>query len=86
MALPVIPLDFGDSFENALAKMQQASEHATRAGGGYRDINWRFGSVPARSPQVMRSAGGYRDIYHRFPGALPSSSRSASNPVPSRWR
>jgi hypothetical protein len=70
----------------SLAKLQQASESAVRASGGYRDINWRFGSVPARSPQVMRSAGGYRDVYHRFPGAVPSTPRSASNPVTSRWR
>jgi hypothetical protein len=70
----------------SLAKLQQTSESSTRVSGGYRDINWRFGVVPARAPQVMRSAAGYRDIHHRFPGGAPSASRSASNPVSSRWR
>ena len=50
----------------ALVKQQQASAHATQSGGGYRDVNWRFGSVPARTPSVMRAAGGYRDIHWRF--------------------
>ena len=54
----------------ALVKLQQASEHATKSGGGYRDINSRFGNVPARAPQLMSASGGYRDMYHRFPGAV----------------
>jgi hypothetical protein len=51
----------------ALVKQQQAAAHATKSGGGYRDINSRFGEVPARSPQLMSASGGYRDMNHRFP-------------------
>jgi hypothetical protein len=54
----------------ALVKLQQASEHARQSGGGYRDINSRFGNVPARSPQLMSASGGYRDMNHRFPAAV----------------
>jgi hypothetical protein len=71
----------------ALVKQQQqAAAHATRASGGYRDINWRFGIVPARTPEVMRAAGGYRDIHVRFggPARLPTHAASAS--TTSRWR
>ncbi len=49
-----------------LVKQQQAATHAVKASGGYRDLNARFGSVPARTPQVVREAGGYRDIHARF--------------------
>lgn len=49
-----------------LVKEQQAASHAVKSSGGYRDLNARFGSVPARSPQVLREAGGYRDIHARF--------------------
>jgi hypothetical protein len=49
-----------------LVKQQQAAAHATQAGGGYRDVNYRFGNVPARTPEVMRAAGGYRDVHSRF--------------------
>lgn len=52
----------------ALVKQQTAATDATQTSGGYRDINLRFGSVPARSPVVMRAAAaGYRDINYRFP-------------------
>jgi hypothetical protein len=69
----------------ALVKRQQAAAHATQSSGGYRDINWRFGSVPARSPRVLREAGGYRDINWRF-GTAYQAVRMASQAVPSRWR
>jgi hypothetical protein len=71
----------------ALVKQQQAAAHAIHEGGGYRDINWRFGVVPARSPQVLRAAGGYRDINYRFPGtATLTPAETASNAAPARWR
>jgi hypothetical protein len=70
----------------ALVKQQQAAAHATRASGGYRDINWRFGIVPARTPEVMRAAGGYRDMYYRFGGASQLPMQSASAATTSRWR
>jgi|1185.fasta_scaffold39974_2 hypothetical protein len=71
----------------SLAKLQQAAAHATQEGGGYRDINWRFGVVPARSPQVMRAAGGYRDINYRFPSnATLKPTQTASNAAAARWR
>jgi len=70
----------------ALVKQQQAAEHATRAGGGYRDINWRFGIVPARTPEVMRAAGGYRDINYRFGGTSRVPTQVASMSSTSRWR
>lgn len=50
----------------ALVKQQQAAAHTGKSSAGYRDINWRFGAVAARSPEVMHAAGGYRDIYYRF--------------------
>jgi hypothetical protein len=70
----------------ALVKQQQAAANATQTSGGYRDVNWRFGIVPARSPEVMRAAGGYRDINYRFPGASLTARQTASKSVPSRWR
>ena len=70
----------------ALVKQQQAAAHATRASGGYRDINWRFGIVPARTPEVMRAAGGYRDINYRFGGTSRPPMRAASASTTSRWR
>jgi hypothetical protein len=70
----------------SLVKQQQASAHATQSGGGYRDINWRFGVVPARSPEVMRAAGGYRDINYRFPSATLKPTETASAAAPARWR
>ncbi len=71
----------------ALVKQQQAAAHATQSGGGYRDIGWRFGVVPARSPQVVRAAGGYRDINYRFPGtATLQPARTASNAAAAHWR
>lgn len=69
-----------------LVKRQQAAAHATRASAGYRDINWRFGVVPARTPEVMRAAGGYRDIHYRFGGASRLPMHAASASTPSRWR
>lgn len=70
----------------ALVKQQQAAAHATRASGGYRDINWRFGIVPARTPEVMRAAGGYRDINYRFGGTSRVPTQVASTSTTSRWR
>ncbi len=52
----------------ALVKQQQAAATSTQTGSGYRDLNTRFGTVGARSPEVMRAAGGYRDIHYRFAG------------------
>ena len=52
-----------------LVKQQQAVTHGSQRDGGYRDINSRFGNVPARSPQLMSASGGYRDMNHRFPVA-----------------
>jgi hypothetical protein len=69
----------------ALVEQQQRAEQATQSGGGYRDINWRFGSVPARSPQVVHAAGGYRDMRARF-GDAPSAGETAARSTPSRWR
>jgi len=68
----------------ALLKRQEAAAHATRVSAGYRDINWRFGTVAARSPRVMLASGGYRDMYHRFGRApqLPTHAALAS----ARWR
>ena len=70
----------------ALVKQQQAAAHATRASGGYRDINWRFGIMPARTPEVMRAAGGYRDINYRFGVGRGIPMRTASASTTSRWR
>jgi hypothetical protein len=70
----------------ALVKQQQAAAHATRASAGYRDINYRFGIVPARTPEVMRAAGGYRDINYRFGGTWPSPTQVASTSKTARWR
>lgn len=71
----------------ALVKQQQAATHATPSGGGYRDVNWRFGVVPARAPQVLRAAGGYRDINYRFPGNNRiNPAQTASTAAPARWR
>ena len=70
----------------ALVKQQQAAAHATRASAGYRDINWRFGIVPARTPEVMRAARGYRDINYRFGGRLRVPTQVASASATSRWR
>jgi hypothetical protein len=71
----------------SLVKRQQAAAHATQEGGGYRDITWRFGAVPARSPQVLRAAGGYRDINYRFPANTRlEPNKTASNATPARWR
>lgn len=67
----------------ALVKQQAAAANATQSSGGYRDINARFGVVPARTPTVMRSAGGYRDMNHRF-GAPPSVDNFATCATPSR--
>ena len=69
----------------ALVSQQRAAAHATEASGGYRDINWRFGVVAARSPEVMRAAGGYRDIYYRFGHAKPRVAQAAASTT-SRWR
>jgi len=71
---------------SVLVKQQQAAARATRASAGYRDINWRFGVVPARTPEVTRNAGGYRDIHYRFGGASRLPSHAASAATPSRWR
>jgi hypothetical protein len=67
-----------------LVKQQQAAAHATRASGGYRDINVRFGEVASRSPRVMSAAGGYRDINLRFAGASCDPARSAFTSTRSR--
>lgn len=41
----------------SLVKLQQASAHATQSGGGYRDINWRFGSTkPTQARTASHSA------------------------------
>lgn len=69
----------------ALVKVQEAAAHATQTSGGYRDINARFGAVPARTPEVMRAAGGYRDIHSRF-GADHGPERTASTSTSSRLR
>lgn len=70
----------------SLVKLQQASSHSTRDSAGYRDINWRFGAVGARTPEVMRAAGGYRDIHYRFGQASHTSTQAASASTTSRWR
>ena len=70
----------------ALVKQQESAAHATRASAGYRDINWRFGVVPARAPEVMRAAGGYRDINYRFGRASRAPMQTASASTPARWR
>ncbi|HXK16915.1 MAG TPA: hypothetical protein VNG33_03905 [Polyangiaceae bacterium] len=70
----------------ALVQQQQAAAHATRASGGYRDINVRFGAVALRSPRVMRAAGGYRDMNYRFPGGSLGPAQMASTSTSSRWR
>lgn len=70
----------------ALLKQQQAAAHATRTSGGYRDINWRFGVVAARTPEVRRAAGGYRDINYRFGDTSQLPMRAASASTSSRWR
>lgn len=70
----------------ALVAQQRAAAHATRESAGYRDLNWRFGSVAARTPEVMRAAGGYRDIHHRFGRASRVPPRAASVSSASRWR
>jgi hypothetical protein len=62
----------------ALVAQQKAAENATETSGGYRDINSRFGAVPALAPEVMRAAGGYRDINSRF-GADASGARTAAS-------
>lgn len=69
-----------------LVKRQQAAAHATQGSGGYRDINWRFGNVAARTPEVMRADGGYRDIRYRFGIASPRPTHAASAARVSRWR
>jgi hypothetical protein len=56
----------------ALVKQQQAAANVTQTGSGYRDINARFGTVGARSPEVVRAAGGYRDIHYRFASIKPA--------------
>ena len=57
-----------------LVKAQQAASQssaaAAKGSGGYRDLNTRFGVIPARSPQSMTASGGYRDIHVRLPAAL----------------
>ena len=50
----------------ALMKQQHVAAHTGKSSAGYRDINWRFGTVAGRAPEVVRAAGGYRDIYYRF--------------------
>jgi len=71
----------------SLVALQRAASEATRTGGGYRDINWRFGVVPGRSPVVSREAGGYRDINWRFGRSGAGYSRMASSAaLPARWR
>lgn len=62
----------------ALVKAQRAAARATETSGGYRDINARFGAVPARTPEVVRAAGGYRDIHSRFSGVTASEIASAT--------
>jgi hypothetical protein len=57
---------FAVSF-SSLAFARSPAAHATQTSHGYRDLNWRFGVVGARSPEVMRAAGGYRDVNYRFP-------------------
>jgi len=69
----------------ALVKQQRAAANATQSSGGYRDLNARFGTVPARSPEVMRAAGGYRDMHSRF-GVAPRGEQTAAETSPSRWR
>jgi hypothetical protein len=70
----------------ALVKEQRAAAQAGLASSGYRDINWRFGSVPSRSPEVVRAAGGYRDIHHRFGSVSRVPTHAASTSTTSRWR
>ena len=70
----------------ALVRQQEAAAHATRASAGYRDINWRFGIVPARTPEVMRAAGGYRDMNYRFGGESQLPTQTAAASTTSRWR
>ncbi|MDF3068850.1 MAG: hypothetical protein K0R38_4451 [Polyangiaceae bacterium] len=54
----------------ALVAQQQATEHATRSAGGYRDMNERFGVVAERAPATRIGSGGYRDIHVRFPASM----------------
>lgn len=69
----------------ALVKQQQAAAYATQGGAGYRDMTWRFGSVPARTPEVMRAAGGYRDINYRF-GVSERVEQTAARSATSAYR
>lgn len=64
-----------------LVKQQQVSAHATREGGGYRDIHARFGNTGVRTPDAAHAAAGYRDINWRF-GGLMSSRRIMARTVP----
>ena len=67
----------------ALVK-QQAAANAARTSGGYRDLNARFGTVGARTPEVMRAAGGYRDIHYRFAAIKPAGHSVAGHSVKSQ--
>lgn len=70
----------------SLVKQQEAAASSTRESAGYRDMSSRFGSVAARTPQVMRADGGYRDINHRFGRASHQATHAASASTTSRWR
>lgn len=49
-----------------LAAQQRAAASATQEGGGYRDMNYRFGAIAERAPETAKVSGGYRDIHARF--------------------
>ena len=53
----------------SLVAQQEAASRATQSGGGYRDVNLRFGSVAERAPATRLASGGYRDIHYRFQAA-----------------
>lgn len=69
----------------ALVQQQQAAEHATQSGGGYRDINHRFGAVAERTPATRSASRGYRDINYRFQSSS-AGRETASSQTPSRFR
>jgi hypothetical protein len=50
----------------SLVAQQRADATATQSGGGYRDMNLRFGNVAQRAPTTFLVSGGYRDMHHRF--------------------
>jgi hypothetical protein len=68
-----------------LAARQQAAASATQEGGGYRDMNYRFGAVAERMPGTVKVSGGYRDIHTRL-AQVTSNRETASAQAPSQVR